>query len=80
VDKKGIPVSTPDSNTANIPSGCSYQLRARLDWLILELMQINKLSCISYKLVKVVYEKTTYEGTIFVSENLWIKMIAYIFE
>jgi len=33
-------------------------------------MQINKLLCIIHMLVKVVYEKTTYEDTILVSENL----------
>jgi len=33
-------------------------------------MQINKLLCIIHKLVKVVYEKTAYEDTIFVSENI----------
>jgi len=33
-------------------------------------MQINKLLYTIHKLVKVVYEKTTYEDTIFVSENL----------
>ena len=33
-------------------------------------MQINKLLCISHKLVKAVYEKTAYEDTIFASENL----------
>jgi len=32
---------------------------------------------IIYKFVNVVYEKTTYEGTIFVSENLWIKIKTY---
>ena len=48
-------------------------------------MQINKLLCIIHKLVKVVYDKTTYEdltkkkknlwNTIFVSQNLWINLI-----
>lgn len=33
-------------------------------------MQINKLLCIIRKLLKVVYEKTTYEDIVFVSENL----------
>jgi len=33
-------------------------------------MQINKLLFIIHKLVKVVYEKTTYEDKIFVGENL----------
>ena len=33
-------------------------------------MQINKLLCIIQKLVNVVYEKTTYEDTISVSENI----------
>jgi hypothetical protein len=31
---------------------------------------INMPLCIIYKLVNVVYEKTVYEGTIFISENL----------
>jgi hypothetical protein len=35
-----------------------------------QLMKINKLLCIIHKLVKIVYEKTAYENTIFVSENL----------
>jgi len=35
-----------------------------------QLIQINMSSSIIYKLVNVVYEKTVYEGTIFVSENL----------
>jgi len=35
-------------------------------------MQINMLLCIIHKLVKVAYEKTAYEDTIIVSENLWI--------
>jgi len=42
-------------------------------------MQINNLLCIIHKLVKVVYEKATYEYTIFVSENLWIFIKAYLF-
>jgi phage-related protein len=47
------------------------QLRVHLDWLILELMQTNKLLCIIiHKLVRLVYEKTTYEDTTFVSEDL----------
>jgi len=33
-------------------------------------MQINILLCIILTLVKVGYEKTSYEDTIFVSENL----------
>jgi len=33
-------------------------------------MQINKFLCIIYKFVKVFYEKTVYEDTIFVRENL----------
>jgi len=33
-------------------------------------MQINKLLYIIHKIVKVVYEKTAYEDTISVSENL----------
>jgi len=47
--------------------------------LIKQLMQINKLLWYVHKLVKVVYEKTTYEDTIFVSENLWINIRAYLF-
>jgi hypothetical protein len=35
-----------------------------------QLMPINIPLCIIYKLVNGVYEKTTYEGTIFASENL----------
>ena len=42
-------------------------------------MQINKLLCITHKLVKVVYEKTGYEDVIFVSENLWINRKTYFF-
>jgi len=34
-------------------------------------MQINMLLCIIHKIVKVVYEKTAYEDTILVSENLF---------
>jgi len=33
-------------------------------------MQINKFLCIIHKLVKVVYQNTTYEDTIFNGENL----------
>jgi len=44
--------------------------RPFLNLFILELMQINMSLCIIYKLVNVVYEKTIYEGTIFVNENL----------
>jgi len=33
-------------------------------------MQINMSLCIIYKLINVVYKKTVYEDTIFVSENL----------
>jgi len=32
-------------------------------------MQINKFLCIIHKFVKVVFEKTAYVDTIFVSEN-----------
>ena len=42
-------------------------------------MQTNKLLCIAYKLVNVVYEKIAYEDTIFVSEDLWINIKAYLF-
>jgi len=35
-----------------------------------QFMQINMSLYIIYKLVNVVYEKTAYEGIIFVSENL----------
>jgi len=42
-------------------------------------MQINDLLCIIHKLIKVVYEKTTYEDTIFTSENLRINIKAYFF-
>jgi hypothetical protein len=44
-----------------------------------QLMQINKLLCMIHKLVKVVYEKNSYEDTIFVSENLWNNIKAYLF-
>jgi len=37
-------------------------------------MQLNKHQCIIYKFVKVVYEKTTYEYTIFVRKILWINI------
>jgi len=33
-------------------------------------MQINKFLCITHKLIKEVYEKTAYENTNFVTENL----------
>jgi len=33
-------------------------------------MQINKFLFIIHKFVKVIYEKTTYENTNFISENL----------
>jgi len=42
-------------------------------------MQINELLCIIHKLIKVVYEKTAYEDTIFISKNLWINIKAYLF-
>lgn len=35
-----------------------------------QLMKINKVFCIIHKFVKVIYEKTVYENTIFVHENL----------
>jgi len=35
-----------------------------------QLMQINTFLCIIYKFVKIFYEKTVYEDTIFVSESL----------
>jgi len=35
-----------------------------------QLMQINMPLCIIYKPVNVVYEKTVYEDTIFISKNL----------
>jgi len=37
-------------------------------------MQINKFFRIIHKLVKVVYVKTAYEDTIFISENFWINI------
>jgi len=37
--------------------------------MVLELIQRNKLLYMIYKLVKLGYEKTAYEDTIFVSEN-----------
>jgi len=37
-------------------------------------MQTNKLLCVIYKFVKVVYE-----DTIFVSDNLWINIKVYLF-
>jgi hypothetical protein len=39
-------------------------------------MQINNFLCI--KFVKVVYERTVYEDTIFASDNLWINTILFI--
>jgi len=54
-------------------SNCSFRqlpLTHCLDQLILELMQINMSLCIIYNLVNVVYEKTVYEGKLFISENL----------
>jgi len=52
-----------------------YGILGRLNWPIFwayakQLVQINKLLCIIHKHVNVVYEKTTCEDTIFVSENL----------
>jgi len=37
-------------------------------------MQIDNLLCTIHKFVKVVYEKTAYEYTIFISENLLINI------
>jgi len=42
-------------------------------------MQINNLLCIIHKLVKVVYEQSTYEAIILVGENLRINIKAYLF-
>jgi hypothetical protein len=42
-------------------------------------MQINMPLWIIYKFVNVVYEKPVYECTIFVGENLWIKIKTYLF-
>jgi hypothetical protein len=54
--------------------------RLSLFWAYAEqLMQINKLLFIIHELVKVVYEKTTYEDKAFVSENLWINIKTYLF-
>ena len=44
-----------------------------------QLVQINIPLCIIYKLVNVVYENTVYEGIIFVSKKLWIKIKTYLF-
>jgi len=52
---------------------------SHLDLLIFEFMQINKFLCIIRKFVQVVHVKTAYEDTIFVSENLWINIKAYLF-
>jgi len=41
-------------------------------------MQISKILYNIHKLVKVVYDKTDYEDTIFVSENLWINKSLFI--
>jgi len=35
-----------------------------------QLRKINKVFCIIHKFVKLIYEKTAYENTIFVGENL----------
>jgi len=43
-----------------------------------KLMQINQLLCILHELVKVAYEKSSYENTIFVGDNLRINMKAYL--
>jgi hypothetical protein len=32
-----------------------------------------------YKVIKIVYEKTAYQDTIFVSENLWTNIKTYLF-
>jgi len=37
---------------------------------IKQLMQINKFLCIIYKFLRLFYEKTVYEDTIFASESL----------
>jgi len=44
-----------------------------------QFMQINMSLCIIYMLFNVVYEKTVYEGIIFVNKNLWIKIKTYLF-
>jgi hypothetical protein len=41
-------------------------------------MQINKLLCI-IKFVNIVYEKTAFEDTIFIKENLWVNLKTYLF-
>jgi hypothetical protein len=33
-----------------------------------------------YKFVKIVYDQITYEITVFISENLWIKIKLYLFK
>jgi hypothetical protein len=54
-----------------------------LDWFIFEIIGNNLCKSISfmyyYKLLEVVYEKTSYKDTIFVGENLWIDIIFYLF-
>jgi len=42
-------------------------------------MQINMFLYIIYKLVNIFYEKTVYQDTIFVSDNLCIKIKTYLF-
>jgi hypothetical protein len=44
-----------------------------------QIMEIYKLLCITHKRVSVVYEKTSYEDTIFASEDLWINIKDYLF-
>jgi len=64
----------------NCDNKIDMTIRARLDWAYFELMQIIKLLFIIHELLKVVYEKTTYEDKVFVSENLWIHIKVYLFE
>jgi hypothetical protein len=56
---------------------------ARLDWLFLSLCETtyaNKQALMYfYNFFKVVYEKTIYKDTIFVSENLRINIKIYLF-
>jgi hypothetical protein len=42
-------------------------------------MLIDKLLCIIYKFIKLVYKITTYKDTIFASKNLSINIKAYLF-
>jgi len=49
----------------------TYRLWYRFDSLVFKLTSINKfLSIIIHKFDKLVYEKTAYENTIFLVENL----------